>query len=69
MMAENDLIGCTDAREWARQFVDLVKEKPSIATDEGTMIGWFACALGSEQVARDSAAAREWLKEYENGRA
>lgn len=41
----NKLIGCTDAQVWAREFVKLVKEKPSISTDEGTMIGWFANAI------------------------
>lgn len=34
-----------DAKDWAEAFVDLVKRKPEIATDEATMIGWFANAL------------------------
>ena len=34
-----------DARDWAKAFVELVRDKPEIATDEGTMIGWFANAL------------------------
>lgn len=34
-----------DARVWAKEFVSIVKQNPSIATDEGTMIGWFANAL------------------------
>lgn len=34
-----------DAREWAKAFVQHVKENPSIATDEATMIGWFSNAL------------------------
>ena len=39
------LMGSTDACVWAEEFVKLVKVKPSIATDEGTMIGWFANAI------------------------
>jgi hypothetical protein len=34
-----------DARVWARQFVQMGKQNPSIATDEATMIGWFANAI------------------------
>ena len=58
---DNDLIGCTDAQEWAKRFCMRVRERPEIATDEGTMTAWFACALGAEQVARDSEEARRWL--------
>lgn len=39
------LVHSFDAREWATAFVRLVKEKPEIATDEGTMTGWFANAI------------------------
>lgn len=34
-----------DAREWAKAFVELVRKKPEIATDEATMTTWFAGAL------------------------
>ena len=34
-----------DAREWANRWLKAVEEKPSIATDEATMIGWFANAI------------------------
>lgn len=34
-----------DARDWAQAFVELVKKKPEIATDEATMTTWFAGAL------------------------
>lgn len=34
-----------DAQAWARAFVEHVQKNPSIATDEGTMIGWFANAI------------------------
>lgn len=44
---DNDLIGETDAMIWAERFVKRVKEKPSIATDEGTMLAWFAGAIES----------------------
>lgn len=35
----------TDAVAWATEFVNAVKENPKIATDEGTMISWFANAI------------------------
>jgi hypothetical protein len=34
-----------DARDWAKAFVEHVTAQPSIATDEGTMISWFANAI------------------------
>lgn len=34
-----------DAVVWAKEFVEMVKSKPSIATDEGVMISWFANAI------------------------
>lgn len=34
-----------DARDWAEAFCRVVRDKPSIATDEGTMITWFAGAF------------------------
>ena len=34
-----------DAEVWAKSFVDHVRAKPSIATDEATMLAWFATAL------------------------
>jgi len=46
-VAENitDPMQSFDAREWAESFVAHVKANPDIATDEGTMIAWFAGAL------------------------
>lgn len=43
-----------DARDWAKAFVAHVTENPSIATDEGTMLSWFASALmrGHDERAR-----------------
>jgi hypothetical protein len=34
-----------DARDWAKAFVEHVRANPSIATDQGTMLGWFANAI------------------------
>lgn len=41
----NDLVGETDAQVWTREWLKTVAEKPQIAVDEGTMIGWFANAI------------------------
>jgi hypothetical protein len=35
----------TDCKIWAKEFIDRVKENPDIATDESTMMGWFANAI------------------------
>lgn len=42
---DTDFCKSFDAQVWAKAFVELVKEKPEIASDEGTIIGWFANAL------------------------
>ncbi len=34
-----------DAMVWATEFVDTVKHNPAIATDQDTMLGWFANAI------------------------
>lgn len=34
-----------DARVWAQKWLETVKERPEVATDEGAMIGWFANAI------------------------
>lgn len=46
-----------DAREWAKAFVELIRKKPEIATDEATMTTWFAGALmrGYDEHARRGA--------------
>ena len=50
-----NLVGETDAQVWAREFVKIVRENPSIPTDEGTMISWFANAImaGHDGAVRD----------------
>jgi hypothetical protein len=42
---DNDLFSDFDARHWAERFVARVKERPQIATDEGTMLAWFSGAI------------------------
>lgn len=46
-MNDNDLLGEFDATVWAKRFVERVGENPSIATDEGAMLAWFAGAIMS----------------------
>lgn len=45
MTTNTDFTQSFDARDWAKAFVEHVEKNPSIATDEGTMISWFANAL------------------------
>ena len=47
MSEQSKLPGSFDARDWAREFVALVKENPLIPTDEGCMQTWFANAIMS----------------------
>jgi hypothetical protein len=35
----------TDAQVWAEEFIKRVQNDPTLALDEGTMIGWFANAI------------------------
>lgn len=34
-----------DAQVWARKWLEITKDKPEVASDEGAMIGWFANAI------------------------
>ena len=42
---KDDFTQSFDALDWAKAFVETVRRKPEIATDESTMLGWFASAL------------------------
>lgn len=42
---ESKLPASFNARDWANEFVQLVKENPSIATDVDTMVTWFSNAI------------------------
>ena len=44
------------AEPWALAFIAIVRRNPSIATDEGTMLGWFANAImrGYDERVRES---------------
>lgn len=55
-----------DATVWAKAFVQHVHANPSIATDEGTMVGWFANALmrGYDEYKRE----RPWITRVERAR-
>jgi hypothetical protein len=44
-MENYEIIGETDATKWAKFWLETLEENPEIATDEGTMIGWFANAI------------------------
>lgn len=44
-LSDLDILQSFDAQVWAKAFVQYVAVNPSIATDEATMISWFANAL------------------------
>ena len=50
-------VGDMDGLKWAKSFVAHVNWKPEIATDEGTMVGWFATAImaGYDEALRRAA--------------
>ncbi len=39
----------SDAMAWAVSFVSYARRNPAIATDKGTMIGWFANAMAAAE--------------------
>lgn len=46
-MSNLNLVGETDARMWAKAWLETISKHPSVPTDEGTMIGWFSNAIMS----------------------
>ena len=42
---KNYLLEEFDARVWAKEFVNTVKENPSIPIDVDFMLAWFSCAI------------------------
>ena len=60
-MEDNKLCGEFSAKVWAEEFVRSVKIKPEIATDEGTMLGWFANAImaGYDKANQEKAGSIE----------
>lgn len=44
-MSNLDLVGETDARVWTKAWLETISKHPTVPTDEGTMIGWFANAI------------------------
>ena len=58
-----------DPQVWARKWLEITKDKPGAATDEGAMIGWFATAImagydsamtaGGSEMARQAALERD----------
>jgi hypothetical protein len=54
----NQLVGEFDATKWAKGWLQVLAENPGIATDEGTMIGWFSNAImaGYEHGRREEQA-------------
>jgi len=53
-----------DSVLWAKSFIARVKKKPEIATDLGTMVGWFANAL---QVAYNNGLQTGIKRGYSDG--
>lgn len=55
-----------DARDWARSWMEHIARNPSIATDEGCMIGWFANAImaGFDEAARRFKPSTDTADEF-----
>ena len=45
MPRQVNLTQTLDARIWAREWLKSIKKNPTIPTDKGCMIGWFANAI------------------------
>ena len=58
---DDDLIGDTDARHWARRFVVVHRnlltgpERRDVGDDEETMTAWFAAAITTGRMANGMA--------------
>jgi hypothetical protein len=57
-MSEINLTQTFDARIWAKEWMRITSKNPNIATDEGTMLGWFSNAL----MAGYDRADRDWRR-------
>ena len=55
-----------DAQAWARAFIQQARLDPGIATDEGTMIAWFANAI---ECAHDRRVMHDTLGAHERSKA
>lgn len=57
----NFLLQTMDAEIWTNEWLRIVKENPSIPTDKGTMLGWFANAImtGWDEAHRRIVEARQ----------
>lgn len=44
-MMKSKLPHSIDARDWVKEWLETIKKDPSIPTDEGTMLAWFANAI------------------------
>lgn len=53
-----------DARDWASEWLEVIKNYPGVPTDEGTMVGWFANALmcGFDEANRRTNKKMEKMK-------
>lgn len=58
----------TDAAKWTDEFMRIAAANPAIATDWGTMVGWFASAIETGRSAGQGelAAARATIAELQN---
>lgn len=58
--ADGAFVRSFDARDWAAAFVRYVTANPRIATDEGTLVSWFASAImrGYDEYPRRNPAPR-----------
>lgn len=59
-----DLNSTTDARIWVDEWLKIIKDRPAIPTDEGTMLAWFASAIMAGYDFSQNKAAAE-LKRLE----
>ena len=68
LVIQKKLIGNPDAKIWAEEFVKAVNLMPTIATDEGTMIGWFANAImAGYDYAKKQTQAKPSEKSFNKG--
>ena len=63
-MEEVNLHDTFDARVWVQEWMKAIEKNPSIPTDEGTMLAWFANAImaGHDYLYRGMAEERDLIE-------
>lgn len=66
-MSGSKLPASFDARDWAKEFVEICEKNPSIPLDIETMTTWFANAIMCGWDKQKKVAEEEWSRNNNHG--